>query len=93
MIQVSITKDGTLTNQASFATQEEAEAWIAYHNFSGDILIEDIAAKLEQEKINQEALKFLADTDWLVIRKQENGTEIPQDILDARAEARAKIVR
>jgi len=35
--------------------------------------------------------KFLADTDWYVIRKMETGVEIPQDITQARATARAAI--
>jgi len=35
--------------------------------------------------------KYLSDTDWYVIRKQENGTEIPHEVLTARDEARANI--
>jgi len=37
-------------------------------------------------------LDFLNQTDWYVIRNQETGADIPQDILTARAEARASIV-
>ena len=29
--------------------------------------------------------KYLNDTDWYVIRLQEIGTDIPQDVLDTRA--------
>jgi hypothetical protein len=48
-------------------------------------------AKVEQHRINQEARKYLKDTDWYVIRKQETGKEIPSDILTAREEARKRI--
>lgn len=47
----------------------------------------------EQIKINsQKSRKYLADTDWYVIRRTETGVEIPQEILDARAAARLSIV-
>ena len=45
-----------------------------------------------QDKINAEARAYLASTDWYIIRKQETGEEIPQEVLNARAEARAKVV-
>lgn len=45
-----------------------------------------------QVKTNREARAYLASTDWYVIRKEETGTAIPQEILDARAAARASIV-
>lgn len=45
-----------------------------------------------QQQINQEARAYLAATDWYVIRLQENGTPIPQDILEAREAARASVV-
>jgi len=50
----------------------------------------DEANRLTQ---NREALKYLSDTDWYVIRYQETGEPIPQDILATRAEARNKIVK
>ena len=39
-----------------------------------------------------ESLIYLAKTDWYVTRLAETGADIPQDILTARAEARAAIV-
>lgn len=51
-----------------------------------------LAAK-EQSRINDEALSYLAKTDWYVIRQQETGVNIPQDVLTARAEARQRIQR
>lgn len=55
--------------------------------------IEDITAQLEQERINREALEYLASTDWLIIRQTDEGTPCPTEIKQARAEARARVVR
>jgi hypothetical protein len=57
------------------------------------IEIEDVTDKLEQERINAEALKYLADTDWMIIREMDAGIVCPEDVKLARAEARSKIVR
>lgn len=48
---------------------------------------------IKQRQISAEALKYLSDTDWYVIRQVETNKPIPQDILDARAEARTQIVK
>jgi len=45
-----------------------------------------------QAKTNRDARAYLASTDWYVIRKEETGVAIPQEILDARAAARASII-
>lgn len=45
-----------------------------------------------QQQTNAQARAYLASTDWYVIRQQENGTPIPQDILDARQAARDSII-
>jgi vacuolar-type H+-ATPase subunit I/STV1 len=55
--------------------------------------IEDISEQLEQERINREALEYLASTDWLIIREIDAGVACPVEIKQARAEARARIVR
>lgn len=46
----------------------------------------------EQLKTNREARAYLASTDWYIIRMQEAGTPVPQEILSARAAARLSIV-
>lgn len=46
----------------------------------------------EQEKTNAKARRYLATTDWYVIRKMETGVEIPEDISAARVAARLSIV-
>ena len=40
---------------------------------------------------SEKALKYLAETDWYVVRFAETGEPIPEDILAARAAAREKI--
>ena len=49
-------------------------------------------AQQEQERINNESREYLKSTDWYVIRQQETGVAIPQDILDARQAARERII-
>lgn len=93
MIQVSVYSNDILTNQGSFSSQEEAEAWVAYHQFSGDVRIEEVSAKLAQEQINAEALTFLASTDYLIIREMDNGVPCPADIKAKRQAARESIVK
>jgi hypothetical protein len=97
MIKISIIKNGQVTNSAQFPTQEEAEAWLSRHEAMGsfgaagtyEVLIED--AVPSQAQINAEARAYLASTDWYYIRFGETGVPVPQEILDARAAARASI--
>lgn len=44
-----------------------------------------------QAEINAEAKAYLASTDWYVVRQAETGIAVPADVVEARAEARAKI--
>jgi hypothetical protein len=46
----------------------------------------------EQKRINAESREYLKSTDWYVVRQQETGVAIPQDILDARQAARERII-
>lgn len=57
------------------------------------IEIEDIAAQVDQERINNEAQAFLDSTDAFVIRFMETGVEMPEGMSEARQDAREKIVR
>jgi hypothetical protein len=50
--------------------------------------VEQEKAQQKQEQINKESREYLKSTDWYVIRHQETGEAIPQDILDARQAAR-----
>lgn len=44
-----------------------------------------------QAEINQEALAYLALTDWYVVRFSETGVSIPDDVKAKRQEARDAI--
>lgn len=58
-----------------------------------EIVIEDITEQLEQERINQESLAYLASTDWLIIREVDSGIACPLEIKQLRQQARQRIVR
>lgn len=58
-----------------------------------EIAIVDISAAEAQKAINEQSLKHLAETDWMVTRFAETAQPIPEEILASRAAARAAIVR
>lgn len=94
MIRASVYAGEILTNAGEFDSQELAEAWVAYHGFNPEAVVyEDMTAKLEQDKVNAESLALLASTDWYIIRKQETGVDVPQNVLEQRAAARAAIIK
>ena len=43
------------------------------------------------ERANQEALSYLASTDWYVLRQMDSGKVMPEDVKQLREEARARI--
>ena len=52
---------------------------------------EDLRAEIDaaqRAERRAEALRYLAETDWLVTRQLETGKPIPPEVLDARAKAR-----
>jgi len=52
---------------------------------------EDIAAEAataERARAIAEARRYLAETDWMVIRASETGKPVPEDVIAARAAAR-----
>lgn len=59
------------------------------------VTVEDKAQQSEEARRaadNTEARAYLAETDWYVIRLQETGQPVPDDVLASRAAARAKVV-
>ena len=44
------------------------------------------------KKESEDALKYLHETDYLVIRKSETGLDYSQEIKDARTAARLKVI-
>lgn len=58
-----------------------------------EVVISDITLENQAKLDSDNALKYLAETDYLVIRKAETGVDYPQSIKDARAAARLKVVK
>jgi len=58
------------------------------------ILVDPPAPTEEELQVvkNQEARAYLASTDWYVIRHQETGVAIPEEIAIKRQEAREQII-
>lgn len=50
------------------------------------------AQKIDQEKINIEAKKYIDDTEWYVKRLDETNTPIPENISQEREAALLRIV-
>jgi hypothetical protein len=44
-----------------------------------------------QQKINDDSLSYLKETDWYVVRMSETNAKVPDKILKARAAARVAI--
>lgn len=57
------------------------------------ITIVDITEEFERERTNLAALKYLAETDWYVVRETETGVVCPAEIRSERAAARLRIVK
>ena len=110
MIEIKVIEkvSGIQTHGGLVQSQEEATQFIEKFSFSWgepesfDVMIEDITAKIAQEKINQECLKFLAETDWKIIRHKDQldlgiSTSLTaqefQVLLEERQLARSRIVR
>jgi len=51
-----------------------------------------VKAKLEKENTNQEALRYLADTDYMVIRAIDGGVGMTAEVKALRADARLRIL-
>ncbi|WP_221740091.1 hypothetical protein [Stutzerimonas stutzeri] len=50
------------------------------------------AEAAERKRVNAESRAYLLSTDWYVVRMQETGVPIPDDILLARQAARGRVV-
>lgn len=76
---------------------EELAQWLAGDSFKYPegywVEYVDISAQVEQDKINAEALSYLASTDWLIVREVETQVPCPLEVKELRAAARLKVVR
>lgn len=78
-------------------TDEELAVWLAGDSFKYPegywVEYIDVSAQVEQDKINAEALAYLAATDWMVVREVETQVPCPLEVKQLRAEARLRVVR
>lgn len=78
-------------------SDDELAMWLAgdAHKYPEGYQLEyiDISAQVEQERINAESLKYLADTDWLIIREIDAGISCPVEIKATRQAMRERIVK
>lgn len=73
-------------------TAEEAESMMKYGTTTpSDSQVQELDNESATFRSNKDARKYLADTDWYVVRKTETGEAIPDDITTARQEARDRI--
>ncbi len=66
----------------------EVQEWIAEGNIPEDAYTSQELTDYTHNIKVQEALEYLAKTDWYVVRKFETGTEEPNEIKVKRTEAR-----
>jgi len=57
-----------------------------------EVIIEDCTNEVEINKASQEALVYLASTDYKVIKSIETGVELDPEVKRLRQEARLKII-
>lgn len=75
--------------------QGQAEGKLIKADKDGNPVLQDYPAPTPEQiqaQKNREARAYLESTDWYVVRRAETGDEIPQEVLDNRAAARASIV-
>ncbi len=97
MIKINIKSNNQITHSAIFETEQLALSWKnsqpsnAFPQNSTHEII-DISTQLLAKQESDAALKYLAETDYMVIRKSETGQDYPQEIKDLRAAARLKVL-
>jgi len=85
-----IAYDGKWYNSTGFSDEEVDGEIVRTHTTEARYTLEE--AKEERIKeINAAAYILLQTTDYYVIRKSDVGTDIPQDIIDERAQVRTDI--
>ena len=78
---------------ANFESLELAQNWLNLQmakpnkvNCTSEIV--NISAEIALKQAQFEARKYLADTDWYIIRKMDSGVDVPSEIISQRAAAR-----
>lgn len=92
IIEPAVEAKEAVYKEVSPAVPAVTEEWVKLRA-EYQIEIVDISAQLEQEHINRESQEYLDSTDWMIIRELDAGIACPAEVRQARAEARARIVR
>ncbi len=78
-------------------SDDELATWLAGDSFKypEGYTVEyiDISEEIEKERINAESLKYLADTDWMILREVDNGVPCPLEVKLTRQQMRDRIVK
>jgi hypothetical protein len=97
MKKVILKQSGSELGHAIVEDDKASEMEAIYlDNYKGEeysVEIVDVTDQVNQEKVNEESLKYLADTDWYIIREVDSGVQCPVEVKQARNEARARIVK
>lgn len=87
-----------ITNSTKFQTNELCISWYNTQNSNNmfpqnnTYEIIDVTAQLLAQQESEDAKKYLASTDWYVVRKSETGVLVPLDVTLARAAARLMVI-
>lgn len=88
--------NSVITNTGVFLSIDLANQWKIEHEICFPIAytyeIIDITAQLLAQQESDVAEKYLASTDFYIVRKAETGLDYAQSIKDARAAARLKVL-
>ena len=65
-----------------------------HHRWNGSVWALDSGAKAKEERqvASMKARAYLTMTDWYVIRQQETGKPVPEDVIASRETARATVI-
>lgn len=88
IIQPAVLDENEVELEAAVIEQRLVQAEI-----QAEFVLEFSVHQVSQSEINEEALRYLADTDYYVIRMMETGVAIPLGISEARQLARERIIK
>lgn len=99
MIKVTVTCIQGLGSAGTFNSDFEADQWLAQEIAKGtwgvegnySVSKEDDGLTPEALAEKSEALDYLKNTDWYIVREVDSGVPCPQEIKAGRAAARLKI--
>jgi hypothetical protein len=88
-----IDKAAVLNDKGEETSPEESHEETETIPASYQVVITDLSAEIHQTAVNQEAIAYLASTDFYVVRLMDSGKPLPEGMSVLRQQARDKIVR